>query len=417
MMGDFKKDEYLKAIVRNPKTYRFLRPILELLTLHEKNQAFRIWVRFLLDIIGKAYGRMGPVIWMNVFSPVELSYGFGGTPFLPEIISAIVTYLNQSGRFISKSSERLSTDLCSFYRCAYGLAMEGFLPEPDLVISSSLICDGANKFFSLMAHRYGSPHLIIDVPYNNGKGAKRYLEEQLKDLVENAQKLLGRRFSMKRFSRAIWYSSRARTYMKEANRLRSIGPAPVSGSEGCSYIAGMNYYSSGTLWGERFFRELCNYIQNMISSGRGYLPRERHRVLWLHQIRPFYRNEIFEILSRRGVSVCFEEANYLYCPPPDPDKSMESVVRKLLSNVWRGPIDRRIRAIEEMVNEYRVNGVIHFSHWGCRQACGGAPIIGDWLKTKGIPYLILHGDGADPNNYSPGQTRTRIEAFVEMLER
>jgi len=59
--------------------------------------------------------------------------------------------------------------------------------------------------------------------------------------------------------------------------------------------------------------------------------------------------------------------------------------------------------------------VIHFSHWGCRQSSGGAGVIGDVLKRKGIPYLILPGDGADPDNYSPGQTRTRLEAFLEML--
>ncbi|MBW2059375.1 MAG: 2-hydroxyacyl-CoA dehydratase, partial [Deltaproteobacteria bacterium] len=65
---------------------------------------------------------------------------------------------------------------------------------------------------------------------------------------------------------------------------------------------------------------------------------------------------------------------------------------------------------------YEVDGVIHFSHWGCRQSCGGASVLADVLKDQGIPCLILHGDGGDPSNYSPEQTRTRLEAFVEMLD-
>lgn len=417
MRGKITESETFRSMVRSPGTYRILRPFLDILTMTEKNQAFRIWVRFILDITAKAYARRGPVIWMNVFSPLELCYGFGGIPFLPEIISAIVTYLNQSKGYIEKSAEGLSTDLCSFYRCVYGLIAEGFLPEPDLIISSSHVCDGANKFFNLMANKYKCPHLFLDIPYRDGKSERRYLREQLSDLIHDGEKLLRRRFSMRRLSRAILYSARARTFMKEANRLRTIGPAPISGSEGCSYIAGMNFYSPGTRWGEKFFRALCDYLVGMVSSGRGYLKRERYRVLWLHQIRPYYNNDIFETLSNRGVSVCFEEPNFIYWRPPDHERPIDSIVDKLLLNPWAGPIQRRIDAVEKMIEDYRVDGVIHFSHWGCRQSCGGAPIIGDWLKERGIPYLILHGDGADPSSYSPGQTRTRLEAFVEMLER
>lgn len=43
-------------------------------------------------------------------------------------------------------------------------------------------------------------------------------------------------------------------------------------------------------------------------------------------------------------------------------------------------------------------------------------MVGRAVKEMGIPYLILPGDGADPDNYSPGQTLTRVQAFIEVME-
>jgi benzoyl-CoA reductase/2-hydroxyglutaryl-CoA dehydratase subunit BcrC/BadD/HgdB len=38
------------------------------------------------------------------------------------------------------------------------------------------------------------------------------------------------------------------------------------------------------------------------------------------------------------------------------------------------------------------------------------------MRKKGIPMLVLSGDGADCRNYSEEQTKIRLDAFLEMLE-
>lgn len=405
----------LRRLVRSPLTYRSLRPLLDLLNLREENEAYKIWVRFLLDTTGRAHSRSKPVIWMNAFAPTELAYSLGAVPFMPEIIAALVAYLGRSRRPIALADSQISTDLCSFYRCALGLVLEGYLPRPDVIISSSHLCDGANKFFSYLSGIYGCPHLMLDPPYNDGASSRRYVVDQLKGLTQQSCEILGLHLDRGNLSRVLNRSNEARRYMERINRLRRSSPSPLPGSEGLSYLAGMSFYSFGSRWGVEFFRSLYQYLERRVAEGRGYLPREKYRLLWLHHIRPYYRSEIFRILAEREVAVSFEEANYLCWASLDPSRPWESLAEKILSNVWAGPLDRRIAAIEEMVENYRVDGAIHFSHWGCRQSCGGAGVIGDVLKDKGIPYIILPGDGADPDNYSPGQTRTRVEALIEML--
>jgi benzoyl-CoA reductase/2-hydroxyglutaryl-CoA dehydratase subunit BcrC/BadD/HgdB len=404
----------LRKMVHFPSTYRFLLPFLNLL--HSKeNQAYRVWVRFLLSTFRDAYAHQKPVIWINSFLPSELIYGLGAIPILPEIISALVSYLGWSGRFLSRADTSISTDLCSFYRCALGLALEDFLPRPDLILSSSQLCDGANKFFNYLSRLYQCPHLFLDPPYSDHPRSHRYMEGQIEEVMDEATKILSLPLRKERFRLVLNRSNQARQWIEKINQLRQSIPSPFPGSEGLSYLSGMSFHSMGSPWALRFFPLLYAEIEKRVFSKKGYLPEEKHRLLWLHHVRPYYKNEIFNILSSRGVALSFEEANYLYWPPLDPSEPWKSLADKILSNVWAGPIERRMRAIEEMRVAYSIDGVIHFSHWGCRQSCGGAAIIGDWLKEKGISYLVLFGDGADPNNYSTGQIRTRLEAFIEMM--
>jgi benzoyl-CoA reductase/2-hydroxyglutaryl-CoA dehydratase subunit BcrC/BadD/HgdB len=179
----------------------------------------------------------------------------------------------------------------------------------------------------------------------------------------------------------------------------------------------MSFWALGSERGLRFFEALKERVEKAVREKKGYLEEERFRVLWLHHIRPYYPNPIMEFLKEKGVAIAYEEANYPWWPERRGEDPLEDVAEKMLSNPWYGPIEGRLKLVRDLILEYQIDGVIHFSHWGCRQSTGGASIVGEMVKGMGIPYLILPGDGADPDNYSPGQTLTRLQAFVELMER
>ena len=60
--------------------------------------------------------------------------------------------------------------------------------------------------------------------------------------------------------------------------------------------------------------------------------------------------------------------------------------------------------------------MIQFCHWGCKQSSGGSLLLKDKLQEMDIPMLILDGDGIDRRNSHDGQIKTRLEAFLEMLD-
>ncbi len=413
-MGKVK--DLIKFFVRNPLSYKILKPLLELSNLNEK-EPYRIWLRFLADNLNCAFGKKkNVVVWMNSMTPTEIVYSLGAIPFMPEVIASIVSFIGLSERFISLAEGKMSTDVCSFYRCILGLVLEDILPKPTVILTSSNICDGANKFYHYLSYIYKCPHIFIDVPYNGDTESLKYLSSKIEKTFKDLSECLSLRIDQNRVYQTLSNSNIVRALIKDINQMRRNIPSPFPGSEGLSYLAGMNFWSHGSLRGIEFYISLKNFIKKTIDSNlRNNSRQERLRILWLHQIRPYYRNDIFEILEKHKAAVSFEEANYLFWPEMDLDNPFESISKKILSNIWQGPIDRRINAILEMIKDYSICGAIQFLPWGCRQGCGGASIVGDVLRQKGIPFLLLPGDGIDQSNYSSGQTRTRLEAFLEMM--
>ena len=56
------------------------------------------------------------------------------------------------------------------------------------------------------------------------------------------------------------------------------------------------------------------------------------------------------------------------------------------THLW-GLIERRLAAIDEMVDDYSIDGVIQFAQWGCRQSNGGASTLADHLKKLSLIHI------------------------------
>jgi benzoyl-CoA reductase/2-hydroxyglutaryl-CoA dehydratase subunit BcrC/BadD/HgdB len=89
---------------------------------------------------------------------------------------------------------------------------------------------------------------------------------------------------------------------------------------------------------------------------------------------------------------------------------------KLLNNHLRGSADHRAGKILDMAQYLNADGVVYFNNWGCKKSLGGAGITKKMLEQNGIPVLVLDGDGCDRENINDGQMKTRLQAFLEILE-
>ena len=107
--------------------------------------------------------------------------------------------------------------------------------------------------------------------------------------------------------------------------------------------------------------------------------------------------------------------NLDYMEPLDTTRPLEALAKKMLCNVYNGSYDRKARMVSDLATELHADGVINFCHWGCKQSSGGVFRLREALREADIPLLVIDGDGMDRRNSHDGQIKTRLEAFLEVV--
>lgn len=120
--------------------------------------------------------------------------------------------------------------------------------------------------------------------------------------------------------------------------------------------------------------------------------------------------------NNHGAVIVFEEANYIYWSEMDPAKPYDSLARRILENPLIGPFPRMLKVTLDLIKKYKIDAVIEFAHWGCRHLNNGSQILREELRARNIPLLVIDSDCLDSRNYSKEQIRTRIDAFLEILD-
>jgi len=384
---------------------------------------------FTIESLKKAYYNNKPVGFGSLFLPYEMFYALGITPFLPEVMAGFTAGLGLAPQTLkAASSSWYSQDLCTFHRSASGAVELDLFPKPDFIITTNLACDAAQKSFYINSIKYNieKNFYMIDVPYYNSKESISYLARQIKKVCVDICSKTGTDLDLSRFKEVINLSNEFRKWAVEISNLRKTllnYPPYFNGLNFILPFHGLAGTKEAVILYRQMYRELKEYLNkkntssSKLSSKKLKLKDKNDsikRILWLH-LKPYYRNEILDILNKENCRIVFEEMNYVYWPELDPEKPFKSLAEKMLSHYLAGSIDRRVNVIIKAARDYKADGAILFSHWGCRQSNGGARIIKDSLKKLNIPTLVLDGDCVDQNNSSQGQAKTRLQGFIEIL--
>ncbi|HBY03351.1 MAG: 2-hydroxyglutaryl-CoA dehydratase D-component [Desulfotomaculum sp. 46_296] len=366
-----------------------------------------------LRLLRQAYHTSMPVVWTNVYTPSELIWSMGGVPFMPEVAAATAASLGWGTDFL-KAAEGAwySADLCGFHRCALGMAVNQVLPRPDAIIATSHLCDGAVKFLEMSGRMFNCPYYLVHIPYNDDHQSRDWLAGELSLLAKELNHLLpssGRNISL-----VAGQVNAAREQMVAINELRKNVPAPWQGEESLDRIV-ISFNMLGTPEAVKYYSSLRKDLSERINKECPAVPLQKKRLLWLH-FKPYYPNPLLKKIEQdQGNVIAFEEVSAVTWEKLSPEDWWGSIAAKILANPFWGPGEKRVELVLKLVREYRCDGVIHFSHWGCRQSTGMVSILREALNREGIPFLNLEGDCIDSRNFMEGQSMTRVESFLEML--
>ena len=406
-------------VLSSPLTYTLLGGVLRLTRGNWPLDAMYQMGVFAFNETGRAYVGKAPVVWSSAFFPVELAWGLGLCPFSPEVAAAYIATLGFGEETMSMGEQAgYSRDICSFHRCIAGAASAGNLPRPAALLASTHLCDGAPLLFQNLAALYGAPLLALDIPYNSSPEAVRYVAGQLEQLWLSLADVTGQRPDRDKLAEAVRCSERFRAQMQRVNELRCRVPSPVSGNDMLGFIY-LFFVGQGSREAAEIAAGLAKEIERRVAglgrSGQTGTQTEKYRLLWMH-LKPYYNNELMKFVEQDGGVLAMEEFSHVYWTPLDPEQPFLSLARKTMSHFAFKPVTERIRVMAELARKYRVDGIVHFSHHGCRTASGGALMIKEALRDEGWPVLVLEGDCIDGRSEACGGMLTRMQAFLEILQ-
>ncbi|MEE0800009.1 MAG: 2-hydroxyacyl-CoA dehydratase family protein [Gemmiger sp.] len=346
---------------------------------------------------------------VNVFMPCELLQAFDILPFFAE---AAACYLNgaEAERGFIRYAENagVSPTLCSYHKALLGLGLSGAVGRPLFTACTSLACDANNLTFRKIAQELKIPSFYLDIPYDRDEDAVRDVADQLREFASFLERVTGRHLDKTLLSDAVGRSGETLSLLREiqAAKVDHALPTDVTSE---SYEVFLTHPLLGTPQALRYARQMRDDLKSA-PAGKGL------RLLWAHTI-PFFQapvREMFNFAPDVQIVTCDMNIDTLDCVM-DPDHPFESMARRLVYNSFNGSSENRIRRDLELCRSQKLDGVVYFCQWGCKQTMGSAQLFRRAFEEAGIPVLLLDGDGCDRANTSDGQTATRLGAFLEML--
>jgi hypothetical protein len=121
------------------------------------------------------------------------------------------------------------------------------------------------------------------------------------------------------------------------------------------------------------------------------------------------------MLDQRGAVVIFEEMGQMHLETVDPDDPFPGLARRLTDHTLWGSSTRRARLNVALAKQLKVDGAVHFNHWGCRHGLGSVPVVRNAFMEAGIPFLAIDGDALGRGGPQQEKSIQAMESFLELL--
>jgi len=336
--------------------------------------------------------------------------------------------LKLGGSLCEKAEEMgYSRDLCSYARADIACSIVnagpvGGLPEPDFLVCCNNICGTVMKWYEVQARRYRVPLFIFDTPFIHTEfsdEARRYVRRQVDEYLLFLEEQCGKKLESGRMDEAGKLSVQAQRLWQEVLDSAVHRPAPMSAFDAFFHMA-LIVTLRGTKLAVEYYTELRDEMRDRIGHGISSVPDEKYRLVWdnlpvWHRIKwlsdAFASHDACLVADTytaawSGVAELIDENNFL--------ESMSIAYASVYLNI---SIDRMSEILKKILIKYSAEGLVMHSNRSCKPySLGQQHLAGMVTRELGIPALLIESDMADERNFSEGQIRTRIDAFMEMIK-
>ncbi|MFX1385513.1 MAG: 2-hydroxyacyl-CoA dehydratase subunit D [Promethearchaeota archaeon] len=386
--------------------------------------------------IEQAYRDGKPTAWATSGTPIELLYSMDVQPMLPENSATIAAAQKYSQGFIEIAEDQgFSYDLCSYFKTNIGAIasnadmIKGGMRKPTFMMSTDVICDTHVNWFQVQAERMNVPHYTIDVPHvvsntNNRQHNyfKKYIAEQLWELLEFIEEVTGHPIDMEKAKEVAENSYDLSMVWQDIYELRKTIPCPISTKDTFGGLFPL-FTMPGLKAPIKLYKRMYREAKARVDAGIGALEQENYRLCF--EGIPFWFNlKFFANLEKWGAIIVYEPYTYAFSKYMNPNVTKEMVLSQpieamselMLSFWYIYDLETRVKKFRETVDEWNIDGVILHNNMSCRpNSCGLYDLKRKLGDEYDIPCLIIDADMNDPRKLNETQVLNKIESFIEIL--
>ncbi|MDD5095461.1 MAG: 2-hydroxyacyl-CoA dehydratase family protein [Dehalococcoidia bacterium] len=306
---------------------------------------------------------------------------------------------------------------CSFARSCLEYAFEGKYDFLDgLVFTNS--CDDIRRMSDIL--RTVRPNQLpligfLDVPKKVDDAAIAWYKDQIIEFRQKVEKAFGVEITDAKLRKAIEVYNETRSLLKRLYKLRQAESPPITGAETLKVLA-----AATTMPKDQFNTLLKKLLKEL--KGRKGISDYRARLM-ISGSGGCDDPNYFELMEQLGGlvvtdTICFG-SRYFWKPV---EVIEDDLILGLAKSYLDRPscarmmdrIDERIDFMKAMVKDFKVDGIIFQTLFNCQLWGGQQLSIGVDIKKAGIPILELDREYALTGT---GQLKTRVQAFLETMER
>lgn len=344
------------------------------------------------------------------YTPVELIYAAGAHP---------VSLCGTSEEPIPHAERHLPKNLCPLIKSSYGFAVSDTCPYfyySDMVIGETT-CDGKKKMYELMGDMKHTH--VMQLPHEqDSEHAFLYWRAEVNRLKEELEKKFNVEITDEKLRQAIRERNEERKILMDFYEVGKLNPSPISGYELNMTMETLGFQFDRKAMHEAIKEktaELKAKYENELKGTKSNRPRLLITGCPLGGVR----EKVLKTIEDAGADiVAFENCAGVREKQDPVDETIDpidAIARKYLnvSCSIMSPNPRRFKALDELIDEYEIDGVIEV----VLQACHTFNVEAEKVKRlvtedKETPYLYLE---TDYSSLDQGQINTRVGAFLEMM--
>ncbi|MFW6415153.1 MAG: 2-hydroxyacyl-CoA dehydratase subunit D [Thermodesulfobacteriota bacterium] len=344
--------------------------------------------------------------WVCSYTPEELLMAAGFTPY--RLLTAT--------DLPSGSEAYLAPNLCPYVHRLFSAARQGryyFLTGSVFVLS----CDAMRRLSDIWSLYLDSGFVYnLDVPRRWDKHAEEFFRKGLQDLRDCLQSLTGRRIRDEDVSYAVDTVNCTRILMQRLFDLRFQDPELLSGEEVLSLcrISTTSDKKKFNICLQQFLQELSGWDNAPERNKAGY-----KRIMLYGNI--VEDGSIYFLVEQAGGEVVLDDhclsSRHFDLLVEEQLPPLQGIAQRYLQKCscprMQGMQERVDRIVENILH-CRCDGLIIHSLKFCDLLQSELPRLERVLKSKGIEFLHIERENLAED---PGQLKTRIEAFMEVLGR